>query len=79
METSNIIEEYMNTMPSVQKYAESDKSYEEMPIIDKLIFSELSPEELAKINRLGLSDMDKKLFVREMVYFTKAERITPGR
>ncbi|MFX1392850.1 MAG: ubiquitin-like protein [Promethearchaeota archaeon] len=71
----NIIEDYMETMPSIQNYVESDKSYEEMPIIENLIFTEFSPEESAKINRLGLSDMDKKQFIREMVYFTKEERM----
>lgn len=73
--TSNIIEDYMDAMPSIQKYVESDKSYEEMPIIEKFIFTELSPEESAKINRLGLSDMDKKRFIKEMLYFTKEERM----
>lgn len=72
---SDIIEDYMITMPSVQKYVESDKSYEEMPTIEKFIFSELSPEESAKINRLGLSDMDKRQFIREMLYFTNEERM----
>ena len=74
-QTSDIIEEYMKSIPFIQKYAESDKSYEEMPIIEKFIFTELSPEESAKINRLGLSDMDKKRFIKEMLYFTKEERM----
>jgi len=71
----NIIEDYMETMPFIQDYIESDKSYEEMPIIENFIFTELSPEESAKINRLGLSDMDKKQFIREMLYFSKEERM----
>ena len=70
-QTSDIIEEYMKSIPFIQKYAESDKSYEEMPIIEKFIFTEFSPEESAKINRLGLSDMDKKRFIKEMLYFLK--------
>ncbi len=73
-ETSNIIEDYMGEMPSIQKYVDSDKSYEEMPIIENFIFTELSPKELAKINRLGLSDIDKKQFIKELLYFTQEER-----
>ncbi len=74
-QTSDIIEEYMKNIPSIQKYAESDKSYEEMPIIEKFIFTELSPEERIKINRLGLSDIDKKQFIKEIIYFNKEERM----
>lgn len=73
-ETSDIIEDYMGEMPSIQKYVDSDKSYEEMPIIENFIFTELSPKELAKINRLGLSDIDKKQFIKELLYFTQEER-----
>ncbi len=73
-ETSDVIENYMHEMPSIQKYVDSDKSYEEMPIIENFIFTELSPKELAKINRLGLSDIDKKQFIKELLYFTQEER-----
>ena len=73
-ETSDFIEDYMNEMPFIQKYVDSDKSYEEMPIIENFIFTELSPKELAKINRLGLSDIDKKQFIKELLYFTQEER-----
>jgi hypothetical protein len=73
-ETMDIIEKYMNEMPIIQKYVDSDKSYEEMPIIENFIFTELSPKELAKINRLGLPDIDKKRFIKELLYFTQQER-----
>ncbi len=73
-ETSDIIEDYMGEMPSIQKYVDSDKSYEELPIIENFIFTELSPKELAKINRLGLSNIDKKQFIKELLYFTQEER-----
>jgi len=73
-ETSDFIEDYMDEMPFIQKYVDSDKSYEEMPIIENFIFTELSPKELAKINRLGLSDIDKKQFIKELLYFTQEER-----
>jgi hypothetical protein len=74
VEASEIIENYMNEMPSIQKYVDSNKSYEEMPIIENFIFTELSPKELAKINRLALPDFDKKKFIKELLYFTKEER-----
>ncbi|MHA1467874.1 MAG: hypothetical protein ACTSP6_07340 [Promethearchaeota archaeon] len=73
-ETSEIIENYMSEMPSIQKYVDSNKSYEEMPIIENFIFTELSPKELAKIDRLGLPDFDKKQFIKELLYFTQGER-----
>ena len=73
-ETSDFIEYYMDEMPFIQKYVDSDKSYEEMPIIENFIFTELSPKELAKINRLGLSDIDKKQFIKELLYFSQEER-----
>ncbi len=72
--TSDIFEDYIGEMPSIQKYVDSDKSYEEMPIIENFIFTELSPKESAKINRLGLSDIDKKQFIKELLYFTRQER-----
>jgi len=74
-QTSDIVEEYMKSIPSIQNYVESDKSYEEMPIIEELIFTELSHEERIKINRLGLSDIDKKQFIKEILYYTKEERM----
>ena len=74
-QTSDIVEEYMKSIPSIQNYVESDKSYEEMPIIEEFIFTELSPEERIKINRLGLSNTDKKQFIGEILHFTKEERI----
>ncbi len=74
-ESSDIIEDYMEEISSIQEYVDSDKSYKDLPIIENLIFTELSPEESAKINQLGLSDMDKKQFIREVLYFTKEERM----
>ena len=73
-ESSDFIEDYINEMPFIQKYVDSDKSYEDMPLIENFIFTELSPKELAKINRLGLSDIDKKQFIKELLYFTREER-----
>ena len=73
-ETSEIIENYMSEMPSIQEYVDSNKSYEEMPIIEDFIFTELSPKELAKINRLELADFEKKKFIKELLYFTQEER-----
>ncbi|MFX1375454.1 MAG: hypothetical protein ACFFA0_06560 [Promethearchaeota archaeon] len=72
---ANIIEEYYNAMPLIEKYAESEGSYEETPVINKFIFSVFSPEELDQINNLALSKMEKIQFIREMLYFNKDERI----
>ncbi|MFX0001323.1 MAG: hypothetical protein ACFE9Q_14900 [Candidatus Hodarchaeota archaeon] len=70
----NIVEDYIDAMPSLDEYVESNKSYKDMPIIDKYIFSILSKEELNKINLLDLSKMDKILFIREMIYYDPKER-----
>ena len=72
--TANIIEEYLDAMPLIEKYVESKESYENTPVINKFIFSVFSKEELDKINQLDLSKMDKILFIREMLYFDKNER-----
>jgi len=72
--TFTIIEDYIDALPSIEDYVESNESYKDMPIIDKYIFSILSQEELNKINLLGLSKMDKILFIREMIYFDPNER-----
>ena len=70
----NTIEDYLNAMPSLEEYINSDDSYEEMPVINKYIFSIFSQEELEKINLLALSKMDKILFIREMLYYDADER-----
>ncbi|MFX1328251.1 MAG: hypothetical protein ACFE91_08910 [Promethearchaeota archaeon] len=69
-----IFDDYIEAMPSIEEYIESNESYKDKPIIDKFIFSFFSQEELDKINLLGLSKMDKILFIREMLYFNSDER-----
>jgi hypothetical protein len=73
-EMPEIIENYLSEMPSIQKYVDSNKSYEEIPIIENFIFTELSPKELDKIDHLGLADFEKKKFINELLYFTQEER-----
>jgi hypothetical protein len=73
---TNIIEDYFNAMPLIEKYLESEGSYEETPVINKFIFSVFSKEELDKINQLDLSKLEKIQFIREMLYFDKNERQT---
>jgi hypothetical protein len=70
----DIINKYIDTLPSIQKYITSNESYEKIPVIDKYIFSIFSQEELNKINLLGLSKLDKIEFIREMLYFDPNER-----
>ena len=71
---ANIIEDYLNAIPLIEKYVESEESYEEMPVMNKFIFSIFSQEELDKINHLDLSKLDKIRFIREMLYFDANER-----
>jgi hypothetical protein len=73
-EPSDFIEDYLDGMPSIQKYVDSDKSYEDTPLLENFIFAELSTKELDKINRLGLSDTEKNQFINELLYFTQKER-----
>ncbi len=70
----DIIENYIDTMPSIEEYITSNESHENIPVIDKYIFSVFNQEELDKINLLGLSKMDKIVFIREMLYFDPNER-----
>jgi len=70
----DIIEDYIDAMPSIEEYVESDETYKDMPIVEKFIFSIFRKEELDKINLLGLSKMDKILFIREMLYYDPNER-----
>lgn len=72
----NIVDDYLEALPSIEEYVDSDESYEDIPIINKYIFSVFSKEELRKINNLELSKLDKILFMREMLYFDKDERKT---
>lgn len=72
--TSDLIEDYIDAMPLIEKYVESDESYESMEAINDYIFSIFDPEELEKIDRLDLSKMDKIFFIREMLYFEAEER-----
>ncbi|MFX1420440.1 MAG: hypothetical protein ACFE9N_16165, partial [Promethearchaeota archaeon] len=69
-----LVEDYIDAMPSIEDYVESDDSYKDIPILDKYIFSLFSKEELVKINLLELPKMDKILFMREMCYFSPNER-----
>jgi hypothetical protein len=68
------IDEYLEALPSIKEYFDSDKSYEDIPTIDKYIFTVFSKEELGKIEQLDLSKLDKFLFIREMLYYHKDER-----
>ncbi|MFX1324812.1 MAG: hypothetical protein ACFE8N_07640, partial [Promethearchaeota archaeon] len=71
---ANIIEDYFEAMPLIEKYVESEESYEDLPEMNKFIFSIFSQEELDKINQLDLSKIDKIRFIREMLYFDTDER-----
>jgi len=70
----DIFEDYIDAMPSIEEYVESNGFYEDMEVINKYIFSIFSKDEIYKINLLGLSKIDKILFIREMLYFSHEER-----
>ena len=72
--TGDLIEDYYDSMPSINQYANSKESYEDLMISDEYIFSIISREELDKINLTDLSKMDKIYFIREMLYFEPKER-----
>jgi hypothetical protein len=74
--TTKVIDDYIEAMPLIEEYIESNESFEDLPVIQKFIFSEFSQEELDKINLMDLSKTDKILFIREMLYFDANERIT---
>ena len=71
---SDLLEDYFEAMPLVDKYAEAIESFEEIESIDDYIFSVFNQEDLAKIDLLNLSKMDKIFFLREMLYFESNER-----
>lgn len=70
----DIFEDYFNAMPLIEKYVESEETYEDIPIINKFIFSIFSQEDLDKINQLDLSKIEKIQFIQEMLYFDTNER-----
>lgn len=69
-----LIEDYIEAMPLIERYIDSDESYEDLKEINDYIFSTFSSEELEKIDLLDLSKMDKIFFLREMLYFNSDER-----
>ncbi len=72
--SNDLIEDYFEAMPLIDKYAETDESFEKIESIDDYIFTYFSQEDLDKINMLGFSKMDKIFFLREMLYFEASER-----
>ncbi|MHA1913512.1 MAG: hypothetical protein ACW990_04370 [Promethearchaeota archaeon] len=73
-EEIEIIEDYVEAIPLIKNYIESEDSYKDIPILDNYIFTSFSKEEFKKINLLKLPKMDKILFIREMLYFDPIER-----
>ena len=71
---NNLVEDYYEANPLVDKYANSDESYENFSRINEYIFSLFKKEELDKIDLLDLSKMDKIFFIRELIYFDPEER-----
>lgn len=69
-----IIDKYIEALPRLKEYNETDESYEDMPAIRELIFSLFTEEEFLKISLLDLSDFDKLQFIREMLYYSVEER-----
>ena len=72
--SSNLIEDYIEAMPLIDQYADTDESFENVATIDDYIFTFFTQEVLDKIDLLGFSKMDKIFFIREMLYFDASER-----
>ena len=72
--SSNLIEDYIEAMPLIDQYADTDESFENVATIDDYIFTFFTQEVLDKIDLLGFSKMDKIFFIREMLYFDAGER-----
>lgn len=70
----DIVKEYLNAMPYLQKYIDSEESYETIDSIKELIFTIFNLEQLEKINLLDLSKIEKIQLIREMLYFDEKER-----
>jgi len=72
--SNEFVEDYFDAMPLIDKYANSEESFEDIQTMDDYIFSIFTLEELDKINLLDLSKMDKIFFLRELLYFSPQER-----
>jgi len=72
--SSELIEDYIEVMPLIDQYADTDESFENIATIDDYIFTFFTQEVLDKIDLLGFSKMDKIFFIREMLYFDASER-----
>ncbi|MFX1240221.1 MAG: ubiquitin-like protein [Promethearchaeota archaeon] len=70
----DIIEDYIEAMPSIETYIESEETCKDMPIMDKFVFSIFSKEELENISLLDLPKMEKIQFIRELLYYDHNER-----
>ena len=72
--SSDLIEDYFEAMPLIDKYADNDESFENIESLNDYIFTFFNQEDLNKIDLLGFSKMDKIFFIREMLYFDTGER-----
>ena len=59
----NIIEDYFDAMPLIEKYVESEETYEDIPVINKFIFSKFNREELEKVLHT-LSERERRVIRR---------------
>ncbi|MFX1397508.1 MAG: hypothetical protein ACFFAS_10760 [Promethearchaeota archaeon] len=71
-----ILEDYLEALPYVQDYANSEEVSDNFPLMNDVIFSSLSQAELAKIDQLNLSQIEKLEFIRDFLYFNIEERKT---
>ncbi len=74
--SEDIVKEYINAMPYLQKYVDSEESYEDLDVIKELVFSLFTPEQMTKFNLLDLTILEKIQFIRELIYFDEKERET---
>lgn len=69
-----VIEEYLNSLPYLATYLESNSSIDDIAAMKDVVFSKFSSDFLDKINYLGLSTTEKILFIHDMLTFTPDDR-----
>ncbi len=71
---TQLLDDYLELLPYVQEYTDSDQMHEEFPLVSNVIFSKLEPAEMEKIEKLTLTQMEKFELIRDILYFNTEER-----
>ncbi|MBN1802845.1 MAG: hypothetical protein JW891_15150 [Candidatus Lokiarchaeota archaeon] len=71
---TELLDDYLELLPYVQEYVDSEQMHEEFLLVSNVIFSKLEPDELEKIEKLDLTQIEKLEFIRDLLYFDTKER-----